>query len=328
MRKALSIVLLATALLMVIGVVVFHHSLGLSWLDAIYFVITTMTTVGYGDINLQNTPAAVKLFGNFLMVAGAASLAALFGIITDTILRTRLQEFFGKRRRPMQDHIVLCGLGNVGYRIVEQLHNMGEKIVVVEKSEDCKFLEDARQLGVNVVIGDIRLLTTLEHANVQEARCLIAASDEDLANLESALNARSLNEEIRIVMRMFDQNLANKIRKGFGIRTAFSTSALAAPVFAMAAVDPAVIGSFYVGEDLMLNLEITVNPGADLTRMSTADLESVGKVSILAHQSKATGTRQIHPSKPLPLEPGDKLVISTLRDFVTKIHELNTSTDS
>ncbi len=317
------IVLVVCAGLMVVGVIVFRYSVGLPWPDAIYFVITTMTTVGYGDINLQKSPAAIKLFGNFLMITGAATLAALFGIITDTILHSRLEEFLGKGRLSMRDHIVLCGLGNVGYRVLEHLKRLGEEVVVVEMKEECKFADDARNMGVPVVTGDIRLLSTLKKADIKKARCLIAVSDEDMANLEAALSARSVNEEIRIVMRIFDHNLANKLRSGFGIETAFSTSALAAPAFAMAAVDPSIIGSFYVGEDLMLNLEITVRDGSRLNGMTTEELQNLGEVSILVYASVLEAYRVIHPSGSIKLNPGVKLFISTVPHFVSKIHELN-----
>ena len=323
MRKVLITVLVVCAGLMVVGVIVFRYSVGLPWLDAIYFVITTMTTVGYGDINLQKSPAAIKLFGNFLMITGAATLAALFGIITDTILHSRLRELLGKGNINMRNHIVLCGLGNVGFRVLEHLIRLGEEVVVVEMNEECRFADDARNMGVPVVTGDIRLLSTLEKADINNARCLIAVSDKDMANLEAVLSARSVNEEIHIVMRIFDHNLANKLRSGFGIETAFSTSALAAPAFAMAAIDPSIIGSFYVGEDLMLNLEITVRDGSRLNGMTTEELEKLGEASILAYESVSIAKREIHPSGSITLNPGDKLFISTVPRFVHKIHELN-----
>ncbi len=324
MRKAFVIVLAAAVTIMIAGVVVFHYSLELGWTESIYFVITTITTVGYGDINLHGAPATVKLFGNFLMFSGAASLAALFGIITDIILQTRLREYFGIRRRRMRDHIVLCGLGNVGYRVLEQLHQLGEKVLVIEKDENCRFTDSARQLASVLIIGDMRLSTTLERAHIKEARCLIAVSDEDLANLEAALNARAVNPDIRVVMRLFDQNLADKVKSGFGVQTAISTSAVAAPAFAMAAMDPSVIGSFYVGRELMLNIEITIAPKSPLEGLTIQELAKSGQASILAHESQAKGIRRLHPADPIDLEPGDKLVISTSPDYARRIHELNT----
>jgi Trk K+ transport system NAD-binding subunit len=324
MRESLIQVLIVTGAVLVVGVLVFQVGLNLSWLDAVYFVITTITTVGYGDISLLEAPWTLKLFGIVLMVLGVVSMAAIIGIVTDFLVQSRLQEFFGGRRRRMQDHIVLCGLGNVGFRVLEHLLRLGQEVVVIEKDEDCKFIPEARKMGVSVIVGDIRTASALEEAEIAKAKCLISVSDEDLANLESALNARAVKEQIRVVLRMFDQGLANKIRDGFGIHTAFSTSALAAPAFAMAAVDPAVIGSFYVGEDLMLNMQVTINERSRLASMTTRDLEKEGDVSILALTSAATGKRRLHPSEPTAMQAGDTLVVSTVPQFAGKLHQMNT----
>lgn len=117
MRKLFLVVTAVAAVLALAGTAVFHFGHGLSWLDSVYFVVTTMSTVGYGDISLGKAAPPLKVFGMFLMVAGPAAMAATFGLITDLLLRTRLRDMLGQRRRKaMRDHIVLCGLGNVGIR--------------------------------------------------------------------------------------------------------------------------------------------------------------------------------------------------------------------
>lgn len=323
MRRVLAWLLLGAGLLMIAAVVVFHFGMRLSWIDALYFVITTVTTVGYGDISLRDAPPGVKLFGTFLMFAGGAFMAALFGIITDMLLRLRLQEYLGNGRRRMQDHIVLCGLGNVGFRVLQFLRHLGENVVVVEKHEDNRFIEDARALKASVIFGDIHLPSVLDRAGVAQARCLIAATNDDLANLDAALSAREANPAIRVVLRMFDQNLAKKIKAGFGIETAFSASALAAPAFAMAAIDDSVIGSFFVGPDLMLNVELTVREGSELEGLATDALSRLGSVFVLAYTDGATGERHLHPDRPHPLRAGDKVVVSTVPEFLRRLHAMN-----
>ena len=236
MRTVLIVVLIGTGLLLLTGVVIFHVGLEISWIESVNFVIATMTTVGYGDFNLKDDGPALKIFGSLMMLAGAA---AIFGIITDLLLSSRLQEFLTPRRRHMRNHVVLCGLGNIGFRVLEHLRKLGETVIIVEKHEDGNFVKQAKAMKVPVVIGDIRFSSVLEDVNIVEAKCLIAATDDDLANLDAALTARAARDDIRVVLRMFDQELAKKVRDGFGIETAFSTSALAAPAFAMAAVDPA-----------------------------------------------------------------------------------------
>src|SRR6476620_6483222 len=109
MRSALSLVIGIGITLTAAGVLVFHLWLALPWIDALYFAVTTVTTVGYGDYNLQTAPAGIKLFGCMLMLAGTASLAAAIALINDVLFEVRLENLFGKRKRLMHDHIILCG---------------------------------------------------------------------------------------------------------------------------------------------------------------------------------------------------------------------------
>jgi len=324
-RRRFLIVVLLALLLMAAGVVVFRAALALSWIDALYFVVTTMTTTGYGDYHLKDAPRGIKVFGILLMLSSAALMTATLAMITDYILHARLEQFFDRRKMRMKNHIVLCGLGHVGIRILEQLRRLGEHVVVIERDESSRFLDEARRLGVQIVTGDVSAPSVLEQVNIREARSIIAATDNDLSNLEVALSARNIRPDIRVVLRMFDAGLASKIRSGFGIKTTFSTSALAAPAFAMAAVDPSVVGSFYVGENLVLILQIDIAAETQLAGQSIADLERMGGLSALCHESAASGERRMHPSGEVVLAAGDRLTLSATPDVCHRISQANSS---
>ena len=106
---------------------------GLDLIDAIYFTVTIMTTTGFGDINLREAPPALQLYGVALMLAGTAALAILFALITDALVSARLARVLGATiPRGLHDHVVVCGLGNIGYRMVEQLHELGVPLVTAE----------------------------------------------------------------------------------------------------------------------------------------------------------------------------------------------------
>jgi voltage-gated potassium channel Kch len=124
-RRPVRVEFIAIPLLLVgiylAAIVVFHFSLGLSWIDAVYFTTTVVTTVGFGDINLQHAPVAVKLFGVALMFAGVlliaitASLLAVF-VLTGTAEKLRNE----LRARRLRDHVVVCGLGSVGTAVASR----------------------------------------------------------------------------------------------------------------------------------------------------------------------------------------------------------------
>ncbi len=322
MRKVFVVILLVVALFMGASVFVFHRYLHLSWLDAAYFTVTTMTTIGYGDINLSGAPPFVKVFGMGTMIGGATLMATVFGVITDYLVRSRFEEVFGFRGRKMRGHIILCGLGNVGIRVLEQLHRLGEQVIVIEKDEQGRFIEMGKTLKVPIIHGDMRAPGLLEQAHIMDAKAVIAAAQDDMANIEAALNARAVRPDIRVVVRIFDTNLARKLEGIFGFKSVFSTSALAAPGFAMAAIDPGVVSSFYVGDALMTNVELVVAKGSRLEGMSTEELRDLGDLSILSYVSAETGERRFHPSTPVTLREGDRIVVSTTQEHYLRVKRL------
>lgn len=202
-------------------------------------------------------------------------------------------------------HIILCGLGHVGYRIARELLNLGQDVVCIAR--DSKFIDDIRRLDVPVLIGDARDEALLESANVASARAIIIATDDDLANLETAINARSRNPDIRIISRMFDANLARKVQSAFGIHLAFSTSQLAAPTVALAAVDKRVLHSFYVGEELLNMVELVVQPGSPYVSRSLEDFEADSDVTVVVHRRGAAV--QPHPPATVQLQAEDALIL-------------------
>ncbi|VAX18939.1 Potassium voltage-gated channel subfamily KQT; possible potassium channel, VIC family [hydrothermal vent metagenome] len=285
---------------------------------AMWWAVVTLTTVGYGDIYPITMPG--KLLGGFIAIIGIGMFALPAGILGSAFV---LEEMFGHRRVSMKNHFVLCGLGKIGIQVMKQLKLFNKDVIVVEKDKSNPLLQTAYDMGVTKVIGDIRMEETLNQAFIHDAQCLIAVSNDDLSNLEAALNARKAKKDIHIVLRVLDHNLAEKIQTGFGIESSFSPSALAAPAFAMAAIDPSVIGSFYVGDDLMLNMELVIKKGAPLDGMTTVDFENMGAMSILAYENAATGKRMLHISESIVLKAGDKLVLSTVPDMRHRIHEIN-----
>ena len=126
----------------------------------------------------------------------------------------------------------------------------------------------------------------LASAGIDSAQAVIACTDDDLANLEIALDAREMHPGIRVVVRLFDQSLAKKVSQGFDIQTAFSSSALSAPAFATAAVDRSVKGSFYVGDKAHVYAKFPI------PKSSTLDGETVRNI----RDKYAVNTLMIEPS--------------------------------
>jgi len=219
-------------------------------------------------------------------------------------------------------HIVLVGFGKLGYRIFHLLRKLDEPVVVIERNASNQFLEELRADGSPLLVGDARREALLEEANIRQAKSIILATDDDLANLEVALDAQQMAPNVRIVMRMFDQNMADKTRTGFDIDLAMSQAALAAPTFATSAVAPAIVGSFVVGKNLIAMQRWLVRGGGPL------DGRSVGEVTA----SLGFGVVELHrppqeprlfPTHDTRLQPGDGVILQGPLNDLESLWERN-----
>ncbi len=218
-------------------------------------------------------------------------------------------------------HVVVCGLGKVGYRVIQHLLKFGEEVVGIEQTAEGRFVERIREMGVPIIIADARRVGTLIKAGVERADAIICCTQDDLTNLDIALDARDLNSHIKVVMRMFDADLAKKVEKGFGIHTAFSTSMLAAPAFAAAATRATITNAFYV-DDMLLNVsEVTVQAGSSLVGKSIEELEAALELSIIFY--KGQDKIDWHPAPHICLQGDDKIVVFASLDVLNRLTQLN-----
>jgi voltage-gated potassium channel Kch len=210
----------------------FHFKENLSWLDAIYFVVVTITTVGYGDINLQHADAISKVVGIVLILCSAVFIWLIFSLLIDRIIKRRTQRLLGRKKYAYKNHIILCGLGRLGYFIAEGLIQKGEKIVIIESNEDSASTRYFRSIHIDVYNGNARHPQVLQDAGAEHCRALISAIGDDSTNLEIGLNARYFQAEIMLVLRIFDESMAEVIREKFDIHLTNSMSFICAEKFA------------------------------------------------------------------------------------------------
>ena len=292
----------------------------LSWAKALY--------VTFSLVFFENTvPFPQKLGPQILFfVIPPIGLAT----IADGVLRFGVALFNRRERKEAwqvalastyRDHVVVCGLGKVGYRVVKELLHLEEEVIGIEHNAEGPFLEEVRQLNVPVLIGDARKRDTLEKAQVQNASAIVVCTQVDLTNLDIALDARELNPSIKVVMRMFDGQLAARVRRGFGIRTAFSTSALAAPVFAAAATRAQIEQSFYVDDVLMNVARTEVQQGSALEEITIAQAEKDFDLSIVLY--KSTDTFDPHPAPDIVLHAGDCLVVFASLESLARLRQVS-----
>jgi Trk K+ transport system NAD-binding subunit len=202
--------------------------------------------------------------------------------------------------------VVVCGLGNIGYRMVEQLHDLGVPVVAAELHESNRYLPAVRRLGVPVLVGDIRLPETLETLHVRRARSVVVVTSSDIVNLETALNTQTLTPSVRVVLRLFDPDLADRVERALGIHISRSPSALAAPAFAAAAAGEHVLATVAAGEQVLAVARLRVAPGCQAEDRTVGELQSAAGSRVLL-LSDAQGPRW-RPEPSRLLRGGTELV--------------------
>jgi Trk K+ transport system NAD-binding subunit len=248
-------------------------------------------------------------------------------VVADTVVRVTLLLFSRQENSKewtrvlastYRDHIILCGLGHVGYRILERLLQWNLEVVVIEKNDGSQFLQRVQQLKVPVLLMDARQEESLVAAGLEHARTLVIATNDDLANVEIALDARRLKHSIRVVLRMFDEQIANKLRDAFDLEVAFSSAAAAAPLVAASVLDLDILGNFTLDGRELFTAKITIEPACALLDMTVAELVETHHVMVL---SRKTGDTPSHfgPAPTERIGEGDLLVVHGELDTLRKL---------
>lgn len=288
--------------LLSLSALVFGVGLHLSPVDAVYFLVTTVTTTGYGDINLLAAPWALKLYGCLVMLLSSAAFATLYSMITDVVVTARFDEILGRGRIPKEGHVVVAGAGNLGFRVIEALRSAGVSVVAVDRDPNGPLFAAARAL-VPTIAGDARLVETLERAGAPAARAVVAVTGDDATNLAIGLAAKRRSAIPRSVVRLFDADFARKVERGLAVDAALSASRLAAPIFVAAALVPGVKAAFVADGALTALREVEVTAAGH--GRPPSDVEKERELVILLRKSPegrfSTRTAE-------PLRDGEKLL--------------------
>jgi len=243
----LSVKVATTTLLLTLftSAMVFRYAAGNNWPDAIYQTVSVAATGA--NLPGENQSGEVKIFLSVLKIVGAALIAAFTAIFTQYLLRAKLGGAFEVRKIPDAGHVVVCGLGNIGFRCVEELLKLKCSVVAIDKEANAPFTSTVRRMGAAVIVGDATVAEVLKQARTQTARAVIAVTSVELANLEIALLARDANPDQRIIVRLTAPEFAEAVRDAANIQHAFSAPALAGPAFASALFGERVQAVFAVG---------------------------------------------------------------------------------
>jgi Trk K+ transport system NAD-binding subunit len=238
---------------------------------------------------------------------------AFLPVLTAVVVGARLTGSVRRKERPLNDHVIVVGLGNVGTRIVGQLHDLGVSVACVDKSETAAGVALARRLGLRVVIGETHREDILRAAGVGTCQALVSVTNSDSVNLETALHARALASDIRIVLRLGDADLAARVQRSVGNTISRSVAYMAAPSFAAAMLEHQVLRTIAVGRHVLLIADLGVGAGAELDGAAVAAVHETGLVRLLAVEPAGGGPVNWSPAAGQRLGAQDRLYVIATR---------------
>jgi len=186
--------------------------------QAIYFMIVTATTTGYGDIT-PKTPTG-KTLTVFMISCSMIFVSILTATIASKLVERRLLEGKGMNEIHTKGHTIICGWNNTARKLLEAIYSQTarniEIVLINEVPEDQinEIIYNYRNKSLKFVRGDFTQESVLERAGVQHASEMIILADgsidkgfprADERALLAALSARSLNSRIRIASELVNQ---------------------------------------------------------------------------------------------------------------------------
>jgi len=297
--------------------------------DAFYMTLTTVTTVGYGEI--RTLSQAGRIFNCFLILFGVIIMLLAIGAMTQTVIELELNQFFGKRRiKSMIDkldgHIILCGFGRVGRGAADELRKAGAKFVVVDNNDER--VEVCIKDGMLAVLADASRDETLRDVGITRARGLIATLSSDADNLFVILTAKGLNPRLHLSARIAEESSEQKLRRA-GADFVFAPYNSTGHRMAQALLKPHVqqfldFTTQNMGLDAGIE-QVRVAERSHFADQSLADMQMRRELGVIVLAiRRASGEMLFNPPADAKISGGDHLIVMGQPDGLRRLEQLLT----
>ncbi len=297
------------------------------FLDSIYMVVITLATVGYKEVHTLS-PAGT-IFTIILIVFGVFTLYYVIRVFGEYALASRFDEGFKNRKmntkiQNLKGHYIICGLGRVGGKVVEELAKENVEFVIVES--DPKIVENCRNNGYFCIAGDATDEEILLQAGVMNAKGLISALGRDSDNILVVITAKTLNSNLFIVSRANTDTTVSKLLR-VGANRAISPYQISAFRMATFALHPGVADFV----DNVLDLENSEVEISDMTVAAKSVLVGQPLEKYLANRksgvsvlivNRADGRSIINPLGNTEIKSGDRLILMGTRNNLVEVDKL------
>ena len=282
--------------------------------DAFYMTITTVTTVGYGEVHPLSRPG--QAFTVVLLVGGVGAALYTFTLLATAVVEGGLPKRLQRRRQQrmletISDHFIICGYGRIGSIVAHQFRRQQIPYVVVER--DVERVQAAIDDGALAVEADASREDVLKRVGIARARGLIAAVGTDAENVYAVLSARVMRPDLYIIGRAETEDATAKLRRA-GADRVISPYQIGAVQIAQTALRPAVVDFFELAtssDNLELAMEeIMIAPQSALASQSILDANLRQRYGVIVVGIQRQDRRmEFNPEPDTAIRAGDKLVV-------------------
>jgi Trk K+ transport system NAD-binding subunit len=192
----------------------------------------------------------------------------------------------------MEGHVVLCGLGKVAISTLEILHGVGVPVVLIAREVPSQWARRVALWAASVVLDDDRDETALLEAGIRTARAVIIATDDDLANLETALDTCELAPQVPVVLRLYDRQLADRVTRYLPVRVVLNAGDVAAGAFVSAVLGGEPAGRFGIETSALEVLDVAATEGDEAVGRTAAQMGEQHNGAAIACHDAAEGAQR------------------------------------
>ncbi|MFP4286906.1 MAG: potassium channel family protein [Candidatus Izemoplasmataceae bacterium] len=330
MSNRIKIILLGLIIISFIFVAIFGYMilLDISFIDALYMTIITISTVGYQEVAPMSDQA--KIFSMFVIITSVGTvgymLSAIFrffseGLVNETWKVKKME----KNIEQLDNHFILCGAGETGQHIIKEFKRQGILFVVIEN--DDLITQELRNDNILVIKDDATHEDVLEKANIHQAKGLISALSKDADNVFVVLTAREMNKNLHIIARAHEENAYKKLKRA-GADNTVSPNEIGGKKIAAMMINPSLsrfMDTIIDTGKISINLEeIEIHASSSLCNQTLKEAKISEKTGlmILAIRKENNSEFLFNPGASETLNPKDKMIVVGEKEQIDKLKAL------
>lgn len=321
-------VIVVFAVIMTIGITGLMAIEGWSFLDSLYMVTITLSTIGYREIHELSTPGTIFLI--CFIILGVGSFFYAISTTAEFIIEGHLKGVLGRKKmtkkiHDLKGHYIICGFGRVGQLVAQELKKDGAEFVIIDVNRDA--INKCVQSGYLYIDGSASNDDVLREAGIMTAKGLVSAIDSDAENVYVTLSAKTLRSDIYVVARASSEEAEFKLLKAHADRV-LSPYTIGGKRLASLLLRPNVVEFLdvvmHAGEERLLMEEIEVRDRSAFCGLTVGEAKSrcSSGANILAIKKNGAVKVTASPDGKTVISTGDLLITLGTREQLKEMEAL------